>query len=304
MIVTLSGSNDFLVQAELRRTVSDFIKQYGDFGLERLSGEEASFNKIMESVQALPFLADKRLVVLSSIAANKELADKIELMINSVNDQTELVIVEPKFDKRSSLYKFLKKETAFKDFGELDERGLTEWLVTQAKEQGGSLSRGDAAYLIQRVGANQLKLSNEIAKLLLYDPAITRTSVDLLTSQLPQSTVFALLDAAFAGQTKKTMQLYHEQRRLKVEPQAILAMLGWQLHILAVVKTAGERSTDEIAKEAKLNPFVVRKSQSIARHITLPELKKLIHDTLNLDVRLKSEPIDADEALQNLLLNI
>jgi DNA polymerase-3 subunit delta len=304
MIITLTGSNELLLRDELRRIVSEFTTTHGDFGLERLNAEETDFARIIESVQSLPFLADKRLVVLTSPLANKELADKIEKLLASVNDQTELVIVEPKFDKRSSLYKLLKKDTDFKELNDLDERGLSAWLIEQAKAQGGSLAASDANYLVQRVGTNQLKLSNELAKLLLYSPTISRATIDLLTEQLPQSTVFALLDAAFAGQTKKVLQLYQEQRRLKVEPQAILAMLGWQLHVLAVVKTAGERSVEAIAKEAKINPFVVRKTQTIAKRISLAELKKHIHTTLILDVRLKTELLDADEALQNLLLSL
>ncbi len=70
----------------------------------------------------------------------------------------------------------------------------------------------DAKYLVMRVGANQQTLSNELAKLLSYDKAITRQTIDLLTEQTPQSTIFELLDAAFAGNSKKAMELYAEQR--------------------------------------------------------------------------------------------
>jgi DNA polymerase III delta subunit len=79
-------------------------------------------------------------------------------------------------------------------------------------------------------------------------------------------------------------------------------MLAWQLHILAIIKTAGTRSPDQIAREARLSPFVVRKSSGIARKLTLPQLKKLIADLLQIDIRLKRESIDADEALKNYLL--
>lgn len=158
--------------------------------------------------------------------------------------------------------------------------------------------------MVQRVGANQLRVGNEIDKLLSYRPAITKSSIDLLTEQTPQSTIFQLLDAALAGNVKLAMNLYMDQRRQKVEPQAILALLAWQLHVLAVTKTAGNTPLEQIAKDAKINPFVVRKAAGAVRNISLSELKKLIHQTLVLDVRLKRESIDADEAVQNLLLTI
>ncbi len=81
-------------------------------------------------------------------------------------------------------------------------------------------------------------------------------------------------------------------------------MLTWQLHVLAIIKTAGDRPTDQIAREARINPYVLGKSQSIAHNITLPQLKKLISDLLEIDIKTKSIAIDADEALQHYLLTL
>jgi DNA polymerase III subunit delta len=304
MVITLTGINSFLLKAELNRLVGEFVAEHGDFGLERLDGEEAAYDRISESVQSLPFLAGKKLVVLKNGGANKQFAENIEHILESMNETTDLILVEPKLDKRLSYYKTLKKKTDFKEFNELDGQGLANWLVRAVREQGGELKPADARYLLERVGANQQLLSNELDKLLNYQAKITRETIDLLTELTPQSTIFELLDAAFTGNTKRALTLYAEQRALKVEPQQIIAMLGWQLHVLAVIKTAGDRNADEIARESKINPYVIRKSQSIARKLTLPELKKLVHDALTLDVRLKSESIDADEALQHYLLTV
>ncbi len=116
--------------------------------------------------------------------------------------------------------------------------------------------------------------------------------------------MFELLDAAFAGKTAQALALYAEQRALRVEPQAIVAMLVWQMHILAVVKMAGARSIEEIAKQAKLNPYVVRKTHGLARCLTLIQIKTMVAELLDLDERLKSSSIDADEAVRSYLLRL
>lgn len=304
MITVLTGENSFLLQQRLRQIVGDFVKTHTDMALEQLDGEEAEFDRLREALQSLPFLASKKLVVLRNPGANKQFTEAAEDLLTGLPETTDLVIVEPKLDKRTAYYKLLKKQKDFTEYNELDAAGLSRWLVQSAKEQGGKISQTDATYLVERIGINQQLLNNELQKLLLYNPEVTRETIDLLTDKTPQSTIFELLDAALAGNSKKALELYHEQRQMKVEPQQILALLGWQLHVLALVKTAGERDANQIAREAKINPYVVRKSQGIARRMTLPELKKLIHGTLVLDVRLKSENIDADEALQNLLLTI
>jgi DNA polymerase III subunit delta len=304
MIITFTGSNNFLLKAEVDRLVADFVEEQGDLALERVDGEEAEMNRISEALTSLPFLATKKLVVLRSPSAQKQFAEKIEQILKDVPETTDVLIVEPKLDKRSVYYKTLKKLTDFKEYNELDENSMAIWLVKEAEAAGGKLSRGDAQYLAQRVGLNQQLLASELHKLMHYNPEITRQTIDLLVEPTPQSTVFELLDAALAGKTKRAMELYEEQRRMKVEPQAILAMMAWQMHVLAIISTAGQKDPNEIASDARLNPYVVRKSEGVARRLGPARVKQLVADLLQLDINLKSKSIDADEALKNFLLNL
>lgn len=304
MIITLTGENSFGLRQELRKLVDPFIAEHGELGLERLDGETADIARVQEALTSLPFLASRKMVVLRGLGTNKQLQDQAEQLFGDVPETTDVVIIEPKLDKRLGYYKFLKKNTDFREFPELDTAGLSRWLADSAKAEGGSLNPADARYLVERVGASQQLLSNELEKLFLYNPDITRKSIDALTDAVPQSTIFQLLEAAFAGNRKQALKLYSEQRAQSVEPIQIIAMLAWQLHVLALLKTAGDRTPDVIAREAKINPFVVQKSQSIARRLSLSELKKLINDLLKIDVQAKRTNIDADEALQHYLLAI
>jgi DNA polymerase-3 subunit delta len=303
-VITLTGANNYLLQAELHKLVASFVAEQGDMGLERLDGEEASFERLQESVTSLPFLASKKLVVLQRPGTNKKFTEAASTLLAEVPDTTDVIVVEPKLDKRLSYYKSLKKSTDYREFTELDGRGLAQWLVAQAKEQGGQLSQGDAMLLVERVGTNQQMLASELEKLLLYSTKITRESIELLTDRTPQSTIFELIEAAFAGKSKRALALYDEQRALKVEPQQIIAMLTWQLHVFALIKTAGQKTPDEIARVAKLNPFVVRKSLGVVRALSLEQLKSLVARLLDLDMRLKSQSINADDALKHYLLTL
>ncbi|HEY5806084.1 MAG TPA: DNA polymerase III subunit delta [Candidatus Saccharimonadales bacterium] len=304
MIIILTGANDFLRKAELKKLVADFVAAHTDMAVERFDGDESDPARTRESIGSLPFLTARKLVILDSPGKQKTFAENIETILKEVAETTDLIIIEPKLDKRLTYYKTLKKATDFREFTDLDANGLTRWAVEYTKEQGGALAAGDARFLIDRVGLSQQLLGQELNKLLAYDPNITKATIKLLTEPAPQSTVFELLDAAFSGNAKRTMELYGEQRALKVEPHAIIAMLAWQLHILALLKTANGRSDDEIAREAKINPFVVRKTQGLARRLSLDRLKSMIQELLALDVRLKTVTIDADEALRLYLIKL
>ncbi len=304
MVTILSGSNSFLLRLELKRLVDAFVSEHGDLALERLDGEAVDYNRVHEAVVSLPFLSSKKLVLVRDMGANKALTEHIADLLADVADSTDLIITESKLDKRGVYYKTLQKQLGFKDFGELDVASLAQWTTQTVTEQGGTISRSDASYLVDRIGPSQQLLAGELDKLLLYNQKITKETIDLLVEPSPRSTIFELLEAAFAGNTRRALKLYDEQRQLRVEPQAILALISWQLHILALIKTAGTRSSADIAREGGVSPYVVNKSMPIARRLSLPQLKDLIHQALELDISLKSQPIDADSALQNLLITI
>jgi DNA polymerase-3 subunit delta len=290
--------------AALKRLVDQFVAEHTDMGLERLDGEEVDYARMREAAQSLPFLAGRKLVVLRSPSANKDFVADFEAFVDGVAETNDVVLVEPKLDKRLGYYKQLKKLTDFQEFALLDGLALQRYLSDYASSQGGSLSSADARLLIDRVGTNQLILQHEVDKLLAHNPNIDRASIELLTERTPQSSIFELLDAAFAGNSRRAMALYDEQRALKVEPQQILAMLVWQLHILAIVKAAGSRSPDAVAKEAKISPYTVRKTTGLARRIGLGTLKELITELREYDVRLKSEALSADEVVRFYLLRL
>lgn len=304
MISVLTGANSYALKRELRRVIDEFVKENGDFALERLDGSEVTVERLGESVQSLPFLAAEKLVVLDSPSSNKQFLEEFEKLLADAPETNDIVLVEPSLDKRTAYYKWLKKHTDFQEFTALDERGLAAWAAGYIKEQGGNLKQADAMYLVGRVGLNQQGLAHELDKLLLAGSDITRATIDDLTERSPQSTVFELLDAAFAGNSKKALGLYQEQRAMKVEPQHIIAMLAWQLHLLAVVKTAGERTPDGVASEAKMSPYSVRKSLQIARSLSLARLRQLVADLTSLDAKSKRTMLDLDSALQTYILSL
>lgn len=304
MNVCLTGENDVLRDAELARMIAEFEKDYGDMAVERLDGEDVSYERMTEAAASLPFLVPRKLVILRSPSANKDFAEKLEEFMTNVADTNTIVILEPKLDKRLGYYKQLKKLTDFREFKQLDMHGLVQFAVEYAKKQGGSISSSDAGLLIERCGTNQLALRSELDKLMLQEAQITGDSIELLTEKNPQSSIFELLDAAFTGNKKRMADLYAEQRSLQVEPQQILAMLVWQLNILAIVKSAGQRSQDEIAREAKLSPFTVKKTASLARRVSHERIRSLISELRVLDIRLKTESIIPDEALQYYMLSL
>lgn len=301
MIVTLAGNNSFALKSRLNQLVNEFKKTYGDLSIERFEGAETELAQMLDSIQNLPFLAERKLVILRDLSANKSAAEAIEQIIESSGGSADLILVETTPDKRTVFYKTLQKKTKLESFEEVDPRVLGKWLVEEAHKLGGELSQADANYLIDRTGGSQQALSQELAKLTMYSAKITRQTIDLLTEPTPQTKVFDLLDAAFAGQKARTLKLYEDQRAQSVEPQIILAMIAWQLRAIVAIKLAASRP---VPSQLGLSPFVASKASGLAQKIPLDSLKELVTQALEIDYKSKSSSLDLDEALKNYLVTI
>lgn len=305
MIRTLSGENDFLLAQEQNRLIHECIEHYGEYALERIDGEEADLQNVVDALGSLPFLTEKKCVVLQQPSKVRGFSDDYASLLDSVSDAVEVLIVEPKLDKRTGYAKYLQKKTEFMAFDALDPAQAPSWLQKEAEARGGQLSRSDAQYFVRRCGSNQFMLHNELDKLVAYSPSITRETIDLLTVPLPQSSLFDLLDAALAGDVRQSLRLYQDQRAQGIEPQQIVAMLARQLQLLAVVMTApaGTQSS-KIAAAAGVHPYAISQIQKLARSIDSAQLPKLITQLRQIDRTQKSQSVDLDEALTYFIVSL
>jgi DNA polymerase-3 subunit delta len=304
VIITLTGKNGFLLQRRLKQLTDEFLKQESELALEKIDGSEVEFEALSDAVASVPFLASAKMVVVRQLSANKAAAEKIEQIISTVAPTTELIIVEANPDKRTTYFKVLKEQTALEEFEELDVHQLAKWLVDETKKQGGSLTHAHANYLVERLGPNQMMLASELDKLLIYNSAITQDTIDLLTEKNPQSKIFDLLDATFAGNKQKALELYEEQRAQKVEPQAILALMAWQLQIIALAKLGEGKTAGQIAKDSKMSPYPITKAQPLARKLSREKLQQMIDEALEMDYKSKISGIDLNEALKTYITTL
>lgn len=302
MIRTLTGKNSYALQVYLQTRVAAVLASSGELAIERIDAQEASVDTILQAVQSLPFLVSEKLVIVTSLQSNTALMERLDELVDRTADSVEVLLVEPLLDKRKASFKQLKARTELHDFTEPQPRELPSWLVSEAKQLDATISMTDAQYLVDRVGAHQQLLAHELEKLSLYQPHITRQTIELLTDQSLQSTIFTLLDTAFSGNAKKTIELYHEQRRARIEPQYIIAMLVWQLQALAMAVHVPGQSEGGLV-QAGMSPYTARKVLQLAHGKSRADIKKMVVDLTELDAAIKTNT-DADAGLELYLLTL
>ena len=304
MIYVITGKNDFLRTESLKQKISDFSKKHGELSIEKISSDKADYKSIISAISSLPFLVDRKMIILEEPGQIKEFAEAIDEVFGLVSDNIDVLIYEPRIDKRSSYYKSLKKIKNFTEYSELRPNEISRWAEQYVKQNDGKISSANAFKIVDRVGSNQMLIKNEIDKLLLYGQEISTDTIEGMTDQIPRSTIFQLLDNSLRGNKRAVLEIYEQQKKLKVEAMQIMSLLIWQLHILAIIKTSQSTSTNEIVSLTGLSPFSVENGLKLLRQINFAQLSSIIDRTLELDIKMKTVAINPDESLMVLLLTI
>lgn len=299
MIISLVGSNNFIILQKKKQIVDDFMAKYGNLAVENI---EADFEieKARSALLNLPFLVEKKLVVLSEPSANKELSEKLIEWLGNIDNQVDVLIIESKPDKRTAWYKYIQKNTELVSCDEIDEISTRKWILNIVREKGGEIDEGAVSLLISNTGLNQQQIYNEVNKLINYNPKITSETVNLLVEPIPKDTVFSLLEALISGNQAKTIDLYDSLRQSGIDANEILAMLGWQLHTILLVKS----SQFEKNENSGLHPFVVQKNISIAKRLSFKDFEKLLDLIISAELSIKKNGLAANKVVNVLLYEL
>lgn len=302
MISVISGSNQFAKQEKLSELKHEFIKVHGADGVEQYEAESIAAQELRSMLTGVTLFATQRLVVIKNLSSSKQLSEALLDCTSAIPDEVQLVLYESQLDKRTSLYKILKKEASVHEFTELDTSTLIKWAQELVKNRHGSMTVAVAEMLVSSVGNDQLRLRSEIEKLLSYDSKITTENVELLVEKTPQEAVFSLLDAALGGNTQNALELLDGMERAHDDAFQLANMLVWQTHVLAVVHAGLTQSDAEIAKAAKINPFVVKKTRGMTRNLSKSHLRRIIDTVADCDVTLKTTSVDPWRVLEHTIL--
>ncbi len=303
MIITLTGENPFAIANAERQLIDAFAAKHGANGVERVDAEDLTAARLPDLLQGATLFSPARLVVIKNLGANKPMLEPLAAALATVADDTTVVIADGALDKRTKLYKFLKTKSNFKEFAPLGENELTKWLQAEAAKMGGTLGMPEARFLLARAGHDQWRLANELQKIIANQPEPSRETIEQLVEPTPEGTAFELLDAALAGKHHDVARLL-AALKTQEDPYKLFGLLASQVHTLAVVATAGTRSSDDIARQAGLHPFVVRKTQQVAKRLGAASVAQVAADVATCDMQLKSTGADPWDVLQLCLQKI
>lgn len=318
MIYILYGNDEFAIARKLK----DFESGFNDpttAGMNTAHFEARSMTdeEFNNALNAMPFLASKRLVTLANPASkynNPAARKKFEEYISKAPDTVNLVLyesIEAKEAPKHWLLKWAEKNSDLvktQAFMLPKQRDMAGWIVNEAKNQGGKIEPAAAAKLAEMVGVDTRQAGMEIAKLLAYvnwARLVQTSDVEAVCIVTSQQSVFDFVDALSQGNGKTAQRLLH--RLLENEdPFSLWGMVVRQFRLLIQAREIldGRGNKDDVARALGVHPFVAEKTTGQANRFTMEALEGIYRHLLVIDERVKTSQITLELALDTLVVEL
>jgi DNA polymerase-3 subunit delta len=317
-IFFLFGNDEFAISRKLREFESDFSDPTSaDMNTARLDARTVSENDLNNALNAMPFLAKRRLVLLANPSAkynNPAARKKFLEFIEKAPETTRLVMYEPVEPRDADKHWLVK--WAEKNSGKIQTnafmlpklRDMTGWIVNETKNQGGQIEPRAAEMLKDMVGVDTRQAGMEIAKLLAYvnwARPVKVEDVEAVCIVTSQQSVFDFVDALSNGNGRAAQHLLH--RLLESEdPFALWGMVVRQFRLLLQAREIldGRGTKDDVARALGVHPFVAEKTAQQAAHFSIETLEAVYHRLLKIDEAVKSSQVTLDLALDTLVVEL
>jgi DNA polymerase III subunit delta len=342
MIYLLHGEEEFLRSEALTRIKTGLgDPEMASLNTMWLDGRKASMADIQAACDALPFLTERRLVIVEGLLARLlsrkresepgaddegapgggeartagSLLHALTGYLEQVPATTDLVLDEPQeISKAHPVFKIIMKlaqegraqATACPPVKKQDE--LAGWIMERGKAKGARLTFDAAEELAAFVGSQLRLLDQELDKLMAYAPdrTITPADVRLLVPATREASIFEMIEALGRGDGKLAVRTLRELLDDGQPALGILGMVARQIRLLLQTKelTARGLPAADIARELRLQGWQSDRLVRQAGRYTFPQLEKMHDRLLETDVAIKTGQMEDDMALEMLVIGL
>ena len=293
------------------QAIEAIVAEYVDPGMHDMvyrvfHADETPPSQVAEEAKTLPFLADRRVVVVRNarryfaMASDKRspLAPLLEYLENPA-ETALLIFVTSDVDQRKRLFKDCKKLGGIVQCPQLDDKQLIPWIQRAVEARGKSIERAAVTELIDRAGARLSDVKNAIETVTGYigeADAVTEEDVIAACADVAEETVWALTDAIAASKPDQALHSLHELIALGKYHDEIMGTINWLLE-------SAYRAAPETALRLD-SRFVTRKVTPLVDKLGVAKLRDALTLCTRTHFMMRSTGVDPKLALELLVIKL
>ncbi|OAS85008.1 MULTISPECIES: DNA polymerase III subunit delta [Metabacillus] len=317
----LIGKETFLMQETVQLIVNaSLMEEEKDFNLSVYDMEETSIETALEDAETLPFMGEKRVIILKNpvfLTSEKKKEkiehriDKLEQYMNSPAPYTILIFLAPyeKLDERKKITKLIKKQSVLLEMKTLSDDETIKWITDIAEQEAIYFSKEAMEELMLLTAGDLMIMHQELKKLSTYvgeGGSITPETVRLLVARSLEQNIFDLIDHVIHRRSKDALQIFYDLLKNNEEPIKILSLLVNQFRLILQVKELANTGygQQQIATTVKVHPFRVKLALQQAKLFKAEELAHILMDLAEADYEMKTGKKEKQLLLELFLLKL
>ena len=300
MIFFIFGTDHYQVAEKLKELKAGFNQKRDQAGLNvvNLIGEELTLSQLQQEALTVPFLGEKKMIIVKNSLANKKIGSELVEFIKNNEKRIDNIICfvdfieadKVKADKKNKLaltgelFKYLSKGEYIWEFNLMNSQTLTQWLNNYSAKKSIKIEPIAITELVIRVGNDLFQMVSELNKLtaLKNGDKISAADVKDNVNHKFDDNIFSLVDSLGNKNKRLALKLISDQLNFGSHPLMILSMISRQFKIILKTKDDGTN-----ALKLKLHPFVFSKAKIQGRNFTKSKLINILGELLNLEKQLK-----------------
>lgn len=292
-VYLLCGEEDYLKKQYKEKLKTALVPDGDTMNFSAFEGKKTEPRAVIDLGETMPFFADRRVIFLEDTGFFKGQCQELPEYLGELPDYLCMVFVESEIDKRSRMYKAVKKYGRIVEFGQQDSNTLMRWVLGILNREGRKITRNDMELFLTKTGTDMGNIEREVEKLICYTmgrEVITREDIEAVCTTQISNHIFDMIRAVTEKNQKKALELYYDLLSLKEPPMRILFLLARQFNLIMQVKelSAAGHDQNSIAKKTGLQTFVVRNYAAYARKYSTEVLRKNVEDCVNTEAKVKT----------------
>lgn len=259
-----------------------------------LYGRDTSIDEVVSNAKRFPMMAERQVVIVKEAQELTKTIDKLEAYAENPQPSTVLVFAYKykTLDKRKKVTKILEKTGVVFESKKLYENQVGDWIKRVLSGQGYSIEPKAAAMLVEFLGTDLSKISNELDKLKIILPkghTITAKDVEENIGISKDFNVFELRKAIGEGNQLKAYQIIEYFSQNPKDNPLVLTIGQVFAFFSNLLQYHGlkDKSKANVAKVLKVNPFFVSDYDVAARRFPMKKVSSIVAKMRDLDVKSK-----------------
>ena len=283
-----------------------------DINTTMLDGNIVTIEELLTSLSTVPFMADRRLVVVEGLlnrlgGSKKDLGEWLNFpdLLKDLPPTANLLLIEREPIPSNKLLSTILRLGQVEKFSPLRHRDLLDWINTRCSKLGLDIERTAVALIADSVGSELRLIDSELNKIKTYSRGrlITREDITLMVPYVRQQNVFRVVDSVIEGRTRDALNASSMLIGLGESPSGIVRMIERQLRFLILAKHLLSRKipTGDIGKHINLSGYPLQKTLEMERKISQTRIMSMHDNLLKSNIRVREGKLTEQESFDLLI---